>query len=571
MTNFLSPIFDFVPSPANVAALPVAKGDGGKAAAAAHMAGLETPDRPQKTPGAVMNYSALGSINNGRTPTPASRVYAPSSAHGHSQSPMPHSLSHPPHEMPLQPPPSFLSGEGMMMPPHPAYGGMYYAPPGQPASAMPTRTQPLGPHGSAELVPAAELNGYGLPPSQSDMYVDAYGQPHSAHFSMPMAPEGSNGLREGASEPPMKRFKSEVYDDVEGASVAEEEQNGGSGDTGDDSDSDEPSLRNAPPVPSAMRLSTKPIRPKAGTAGKARNKLMALFHEDVQDVRAYFGLPRAEEKMAAANAKAEDEGAEDVTMEEAAGPSGTAKIEAEDDTNSQTGELDFDIDAIIDDQGHTALHWAASLARMHLVEQLIELGADIHRGNYAGETPLIRAVLTTNHVESGTFTALLGHLSDSTRTIDHAYRTVVHHIALVAGVKGRAAAARSYMAAILGWVAKGMKGGQIQNHSQAFARSGNAAAVSAGVNGSANGHVAGANGESTAALPPLALKTLVDVQDVHGDTALNVAARVGNTGLVKSLLDAGADKARANKLGLKPVDFGLEVEVRPVSPIYTPD
>ena len=53
----------------------------------------------------------------------------------------------------------------------------------------------------------------------------------------------------------------------------------------------------------------------------------------------------------------------------------------------------------------------------------------------------------------------------------------------------------------------------------------------------------------------------MDVQDVHGDTALNIAARVGNRGLVKLLLDAGADKARANKLGLKPQDFGVEVEV----------
>lgn len=54
---------------------------------------------------------------------------------------------------------------------------------------------------------------------------------------------------------------------------------------------------------------------------------------------------------------------------------------------------------------------------------------------------------------------------------------------------------------------------------------------------------------------------MVDVQDVHGDTALNVAARVGNKRLVGLLVDAGADKARANKLGLKPADFGVETDV----------
>jgi regulatory protein SWI6 len=62
--------------------------------------------------------------------------------------------------------------------------------------------------------------------------------------------------------------------------------------------------------------------------------------------------------------------------------------------------------------------------------------------------------------------------------------------------------------------------------------------------------------------PVVNLKHLVDVQDVHGDTALIVAARVGNRGLIKFLLNAGADRALTNKLGLKPEDFGVEMEVR---------
>jgi ankyrin repeat protein len=57
------------------------------------------------------------------------------------------------------------------------------------------------------------------------------------------------------------------------------------------------------------------------------------------------------------------------------------------------------------------------------------------------------------------------------------------------------------------------------------------------------------------------LKTLVNLRDLQGDTALNVAARVGNKNLVKLLLDAGADASRANKIGLRPVDYGLEVPV----------
>ena len=560
VTAFLSPIFDFVPSPANIAALPVAKGDGAKAAAG--LAGLETPDRAQKTPGAVFNYNALGSLNNGRTPTPASRVYAPSPAHGHQQSPVPHQLSH---EMPLQPPPSFLAGgEGMMMAAHPAYGGMYYTGPGQAAPPMSASSSRHAP--PAELAPAAELNGYGLPHSQSDVYIDAYGQPHSAHFSMPMAgaADGSGMLAEGMSEPPMKRFKSETYGGDLGGVVEpgqdEDAEQNGSADTGDESDSDEPGARNGQPVPTAMRLSTKPIRPKPGTAGKARSRLMAMFNEEVQDVRVFLGLPSPAEKAVTAKRREEAAGAgvDDVEMDGASG-----KAEADAVAGAEEEGTDFDIDAIIDDQGHTALHWAASLARMNMVEQLIALGADIERGNYAGETPLIRAVLTTNHVESGTFTALLGHLSPSIRTIDHAYRTVVHHIALVAGVKGRAAAARSYMAAILGWTAKEMKDSQVNGSGTAFGKAnGNGMGISHGANGSsAAQHANGTGSQSSDTASPLTLKTLVDVQDVHGDTALNVAARVGNRGLVGLLLDAGADKARANKLGLKPVDFGVETDV----------
>jgi ankyrin repeat protein len=72
----------------------------------------------------------------------------------------------------------------------------------------------------------------------------------------------------------------------------------------------------------------------------------------------------------------------------------------------------------------------------------------------------------------------------------------------------------------------------------------------------------GTNG-TTGTSPSLSLKALVDVQDLYGDTALNVAARMGSRGLVRLLLDAGADKARGNKLGLRPIDFGVEVEVGP--------
>ncbi|KAG8742978.1 transcriptional regulator swi6 [Ceratobasidium sp. 428] len=125
----------------------------------------------------------------------------------------------------------------------------------------------------------------------------------------------------------------------------------------------------------------------------------------------------------------------------------------------------------------------------------------------------MRTALSVAAAADNTFSILLPLLATSLRTPDASRRTVLHHIAEVAGVKGRAASARMYMEAILEWVARN-QGGEF--------------------------------------------RTFVDAQDENGDTALCVAARVGNRALVRMLVDVGADRALANKLGLRPGDFGVE-------------
>ncbi|KAM0787536.1 hypothetical protein ACM66B_003607 [Microbotryomycetes sp. NB124-2] len=175
----------------------------------------------------------------------------------------------------------------------------------------------------------------------------------------------------------------------------------------------------------------------------------------------------------------------------------------------------IDVDTPIDDNMHTALHWAAALARVTIARALVNFGADIYRGNNVGETPLIRAVLVTNNSDQDSFGRLLQVLGPSLRTVDDSGRSVLHHAALVAGVKGRASSARYYMETVFEYIAQ---------------------------------HQAGH------------FQDVVDAQDAHGDTALNIAARVGNRSLVRLLLDVGADKTKANKLGLRPGDFGVETE-----------
>ncbi|KAK7687880.1 hypothetical protein QCA50_009099 [Cerrena zonata] len=179
------------------------------------------------------------------------------------------------------------------------------------------------------------------------------------------------------------------------------------------------------------------------------------------------------------------------------------------------GGIQWDVDLVLDDQGHTALHLAASMARQTIVEHLIKHGADVHRGNYNGETPLMRAILATHNADAQSFQTLVSHLNASIRTLDTSRKSVLHHIVASAGVKGRALAARYYLDQIFYWIAQ-HQGGDF--------------------------------------------RSLVDLQDEHGDTALNIAARVGNRSLVRTLLDVGANRILPNKLGLRPGDFGVEPE-----------
>jgi regulatory protein SWI6 len=184
--------------------------------------------------------------------------------------------------------------------------------------------------------------------------------------------------------------------------------------------------------------------------------------------------------------------------------------------SSESSSSLFDIDIVLDDQGHTALHIAASMARLQTVDALIVAGADVHRGNYLGETPLIRACLSTHNSDAQTFQTLVASLHASIRTLDTSRKSVLHHIVAVAAVKGRAVVARYYLDQIFIWIAQ-KQGGDF--------------------------------------------KSIIDLQDEHGDTALNVAARVGNRSLVRTLLDVGANRILQNKLGLRPGDFGVESEV----------
>ncbi|KAI9163897.1 Start control protein cdc10 [Paramyrothecium foliicola] len=199
----------------------------------------------------------------------------------------------------------------------------------------------------------------------------------------------------------------------------------------------------------------------------------------------------------------------------------------------------LELDMPIDPQSHTALHWAATLARMPLLRALIAFGASPYRVNASGETALMRACLVTNSMDHGSFPDLLEVLGGTIEARDHKGRTVLHHIAVTSAVKGRNAASRYYLESLLEWV---VRQGSVPNSQNTQ------------VNGSAP------NG-SQAQAPKMGIARfmceIVNAQDSSGDTALNIAARIGNRSIISQLLEVGADPNIANRVGLRPMDFGI--------------
>ncbi|KAJ3076841.1 transcriptional regulator swi6 [Podochytrium sp. JEL0797] len=173
-------------------------------------------------------------------------------------------------------------------------------------------------------------------------------------------------------------------------------------------------------------------------------------------------------------------------------------------------------DLQIDDAGHTCLHWAATLARVPLVEALIKSNTCTATFvNHLGESALIRAVLSANNSDAQSFRKLVKALGPKCLILrDAKQRTALHHACLGFGVRGHATAARYYLESLCQFLKQ-----------------------NSGLEG---------------------IKGLLDARDGNGDTAVNVAARLGARTAVEVLVEAGADCGVRNLAGLRPVDFGME-------------
>ncbi|KAF0352487.1 apses-domain-containing protein [Gigaspora margarita] len=177
---------------------------------------------------------------------------------------------------------------------------------------------------------------------------------------------------------------------------------------------------------------------------------------------------------------------------------------------------DFDANIIIDQQGHTALHWAAAMANYDMASLLVKAGADPDRGNVHGETALMRSVMFPYNYENRCFHDIVQLLIRTIGNLDIHDQTVLHHIAIYATTKGRIGPSRYYMEVILSTLA--------QHPNEEYRR------------------------------------TIINKQNDTGDTALNISARSANKRLVKLLVDAGGDPQIRNSVGKNAEDYILELD-----------
>jgi regulatory protein SWI6 len=197
-----------------------------------------------------------------------------------------------------------------------------------------------------------------------------------------------------------------------------------------------------------------------------------------------------------------------------------------------------DLDIPLDPSANTALHWAATLSRVPLLRLLIQKGANIFRGNAAGQSALISAVLVNNCCEHSSFPDVLELLSPLIEVRDSQARTILHHIAVSCGIKGRAPSSKYYLEALLEFLVRSVSKPTPADNASA---------------------TPGQAGKERMNLMRF-LTHIVNARDKAGNTALNLAARIGNRGIIQQLLEVKADPTIPNQKGISARDFGIGLE-----------
>lgn len=166
----------------------------------------------------------------------------------------------------------------------------------------------------------------------------------------------------------------------------------------------------------------------------------------------------------------------------------------------------FQPDWIIDQDGHSAMHWAASMGDVEIMKVLKRFGANLAFQNVRGETPLMRAVLFTNCMDKQTMPAVVNELISTIDSTDYCQATVLHHAAMMTSSRQKHQCARYYLDIILNKMQE--------------------------------------------TLEPEHIQRLLDAQDIDGNTAVHIAAKWKARKCIRALMGRGASVDIVNNEGI---------------------
>ncbi|KAF4629666.1 hypothetical protein G7Y89_g8479 [Cudoniella acicularis] len=157
--------------------------------------------------------------------------------------------------------------------------------------------------------------------------------------------------------------------------------------------------------------------------------------------------------------------------------------------------LNFQPDWTIDQDGHTAMHWAAAMGDVDVMRQLKKFGANLAVQNVRGETPLMRAVLFTNCKDKQSMPQVVKELLSTIEAVDYCQATVLHHAAASTASLSKHKPARYYLDVILNKMQEVCTPDQMQR--------------------------------------------ILDAQDIDGNTAIHIAAKNGARKSIRAFLGRG--------------------------------
>jgi transcription factor MBP1 len=180
--------------------------------------------------------------------------------------------------------------------------------------------------------------------------------------------------------------------------------------------------------------------------------------------------------------------------------------------------LNFQPDWIIDTDGHTALHWGASMGDMSVVKELVKHGANLSVQNVRGETPLMRSVMFTNCQDKQSMPSVVKELISTIEMTDFCQATALHHAAAITISRQKHHSSRYYLDVILNKMQEVMEPDQVQR--------------------------------------------ILDARDIEGNTAVHIAAKNGARKCVRALIGRGASTDILNNDKLTAEDWIRELHSR---------